>query len=119
MIATSLAQIFATKDAADTQRENERKASDAIQETVERKRFEYSFKQLNDIRMNVGALAAYQQNIGANFQRKSLELQYRNYFALAELLNETKRSNLETRKEMKSLIHNSALPDYVKIWRDW
>jgi len=114
MINTTLAQIFKTQQEVEQLRENEHRVNDAVRDTIELGRFKANFSQLNEIRMGVTALTAYQQNIGANFQRKSLELQYRQYFVLAELLANTKNNNERMRDEMKALIENTDKPEFIK-----
>lgn len=86
-----------------------------IRETVENKRFATNTQQLDGIRRSLGSLVGYQDQITAKYQRKSLELQYRSYYAQRDLLEVTKASVVDFTTLMKNIQKNTALPESEKI----
>lgn len=73
-----------------------------------------SIKTLAQIQMNTGRLSNYQDQVTINFQRKSLELQYRTYFVNRKLLNVMEQHLELSKSSFETLVHNSGLPDLLK-----
>lgn len=113
-INASLGQIFGKLEEANQQRDAENKASEALQGEVDKKRFEANFGQLNDMRMGITQLAAYKKNVESQYQRKSLELQFRSYYALADILTEMKDFNGNAKEKLSGILRNTGLPEIVK-----
>ena len=114
-IGAALGDIFGAQEQGENQREASRVAREEIRDASEKKRAKTEFEQLNAIRMGVAQITAYQEKVTTKVQRKSLELQYRTFFAISEMLEETKRSNAASESELKLISKNSALPDYSKL----
>ncbi len=70
---------------------------------------------LSKIRQATLRLAAYQDSILISFHRKSLELQYKQYFVSRKLLDVNQQSLKSSTAFLKSIQHNTALPDALKI----
>lgn len=94
----------------------------AQQETQGRLRDGMAFKRhkesadiLNQISQSTQELAAMQRSVGMAFQRKSLELQFRHYFATRDILEETKRQNAVNTTSLENIVKNTGLPEYVKL----
>lgn len=114
-INSALGDIFGAQEQSENQREANRVAREEIKEVADKKRARSEFEQLNSINMGITRLASFQENVGVKVQKKSLELQYRTFFAISELLEETKRSNAAGESELKLISKNTGLPDYVKL----
>jgi len=86
-----------------------------IRENIQQERHLDQIAQLDNIRSNINQMAGYQRKVEYNFHRKSLELQARSYFVQVETLREAKRQNVRTTEHLSAILHNTALPDYVKM----
>lgn len=86
-----------------------------IRDTIEQARHRDTLGQLNSIRDGVANLVGYQNKVTAGWQRKTLELQYRQYFVLTDSLAEAKKSNQEVLSQLQMITKNTGLPDYVKL----
>lgn len=96
------------------EREQQKEVREVASDKVLQTQTDASMKTLAQIQMNTGRLANYQDQVTINFQRKSLELQYRTYFVNRKLLD-TMEQHLElTKSSMETLVHNSGLPDLLK-----
>jgi predicted chitinase len=93
----------------------EKAAKEEIKEGIEQSRFQTSAKMLNMISLSTQKLADYQEKVTINYQRKMLELQYRQVYILRDTHEEQKRMGAVITEGLKSLIHNTGLPDYEKL----
>jgi predicted chitinase len=93
----------------------EKAAKEEIREGVDQARFQTSAKMLNMISLSTQRLADYQDKVTINYQRKMLELQYRQVYILRDTHEEQKRMGAVITEGLKSLIHNTGLPDYEKL----
>lgn len=72
-------------------------------------------EQLSQIARSTERLASYQDQVTINFQRRSLELQFRHFF-VAKKHMEIQNQTFELLKGgIETLAHNTALPDIVKM----
>lgn len=114
-IAMQLGEIFrAQTEQAAEQRERD-DTKDALRQGIEQLRYKDQFEQLDLIRQNTGKLAAYQDKILIAYQRKSLELQHRQYFATVDLLEATREAGGHAKEKLDAIIKNTGLPEFVKI----
>ena len=101
----------------------DRRMVDAVlQERAEKELREQS----NDIKINrlvdlvqgigrdTGQVVGYQNTITTDYRRKMLELTYRQYFAMSDLVEITKNNAERSTSALESIVHNTALPDYAK-----
>jgi predicted chitinase len=88
---------------------------DRLREGLEQVRHRDKLKQLDQMRLGIIQLADYQANVTSNYHRKSLELQYRHYFVAVDALEESKRANAEMKAALAAIVHNTALPEQVKL----
>jgi hypothetical protein len=71
-LMASLGEVFKYDVKSRATREQAEDARSRIREGIDQTRHKDSMGQLNQIRLSVAALAAYQNNVTANYQRKSL-----------------------------------------------
>lgn len=114
-LQAELGQIFQAQMDQQQQQTATQDVKDKIRENIDQSRHRDTLGQLDGIRTAVTQLSAYQTNVGVNFQRKSLELQYRQYFIALDTLEEVKRSNAAKETQLASITKNTGLPDFVKL----
>jgi hypothetical protein len=90
-------------------------SKDRLREGLAQVRHRDQLKQFDQMRLGIAQLVDYQANVTANYHRKSLELQYRHYFVAVDALEESKRSNAELKAQLEAIVHNTALPEQVKL----
>lgn len=101
-------------DQAQQEREVEREGRQMADANVMQTQTDASLKTLAQIQQNTGRLANYQDQVTINFQRKSLELQYRTYFVNRKLLDVMEQHLDLSKSSFETLVHNSGLPDLLK-----
>lgn len=114
-IAAVMGQVFQGTVEADNARERRQDAKDNFKQAIEQHRHKDILSQLDAIRIAASKTAAYTTSVNANFQRKSLELQYRHYFLAMDALVEAKRSNAEQKAYLEGILRNTALPEQAKL----
>jgi len=114
-ITNSLSEIFQQQRDFDFEIQARKSAEEKISQSIEEVRYTRNLDIFQNISDNTTRLTAYTEKVTQAYHKKSLELQFRNYFAVSELLQEYKR-NSEIRKiQNDSIVKNTALPEYVKI----
>lgn len=73
------------------------------------------YEQTTIVAKGVSRLVGYQDGILNSWQKKMLELQYRQFFVNKELLDITSVQNGKMLTAMESIIKNTGLPDLVKL----
>lgn len=115
-VAIEMAKIFGEQlTEQQERRSDEEDVKDAQESIVQRKTTDATLEQLIATRTGIERLVGYQDSVLAKFQKKSLELQYRQYFTARDLLEYTKASGLETKTRLDNIIKNTGLPDAQKI----
>ena len=114
-IAMQLGEVFEEqiKEANKQQQQNE--VQNAVRDNMAQKRHTDIFEQLEGIRMSASRLSTYQDKVTVNFQRKSLELQYRQYYIMSDMLEEHKKANEQFKTNLSEIVKNTGLPEYAKI----
>lgn len=113
-IAMSLGTIFNAhqqKMQAMQEAEGERQE---VRDMVQAKQNRDQIAFLQDISNNLIRQTSYQDNVTAQYQQKSLELQYRSYFVQRKTLDAMEKHLGITETSMASIVHNTALPDILK-----
>lgn len=113
-ITMSLGSIFAAYQEANQEETQKASAEQAARDYAQAKQTGDSIKQLVGIHNYTGRLVAYQDQVAAKYQQKSLELQYRHYFTARKSL-ETLQQQLEFNKvTLAEIAKSTALPEVVK-----
>ena len=110
-----LGEIFQMQAQADVDKDSQDSAKSVIQDAVDHSRYQDMFNQLDAMRISLQQLANYQNKIGINYQRKSLELQFRSYFLAQEALEEHKKFHSEAITNLIGILKNTGLPEFVKL----
>lgn len=94
---------------------SEEKQRDLIKEAVAEQREANSQKVLKHIYAEMSISNKFAANITEKYYRKSLELQYKQLYKTAELVELTKVGWESNRKQIESIIINTSLPDLIKL----
>lgn len=108
LLQASLNEVFAKRDAQDD-------VKGQLKESIDQTRFNNNIFQLNEIRKSTRILSEYQTNIGINFHRRSLEIQYRHYFTAQKTLEEIKKTFAMQETAFKVISKNTGLPEFAKL----
>lgn len=114
-ISETLKNIFGAQVEADEERSAEEERVEAVKQAKDDAKFTTTADMLNSLRLYQDRLVSYQDTVTVNFQRKSLELQYKHYFVAREQFTILEAFVKETKSQLDSIVHNSALPDMVKM----
>lgn len=114
-ISLSLADVFKFQMQEGVKKDSEDKAEGKVQESLNLIRHRDQQTMFGSMSNSLSRLTQYQERITAAYQKKSLELQYRSYFVLAESLKESKSSNELQKANLELIAKNTALPEYVKL----
>lgn len=110
-ISSELVGIF--KAQVDSQEET--RAAQMVGEQLSDQRHKTNVGLLDDIRRNMSRLVAYQDSITVNYQRKSLELQFRQLYAAKDHLELARGYSAESVTLLRNIQKNTGLPDQVKV----
>lgn len=106
--------IFAATQEQKEKEDKRAEAKDTIKQATDQIRHRDIAIQLDSIRQATQASAKYNNVIGYAANKQSLELGFRSYWVLADLLKETRASNKILQMQNKAIIKNTGLPDFVK-----
>lgn len=114
-IELNVADVFANAAKNSEDQYQETKVRDTIKESLGMLKHKESLGVLGDIRHHISRLSQYNEKITQAFQKKSLELQYRSYFAQTDLVEQSHKIFELSKTSYSSIIKNTALPEYVKL----
>lgn len=114
-LSSSLTEIFDAKAQQDEAIAEQQTAESMLLDKKAANRHKSEITVLTGIQEATARLAGYQDQILSKYHRKSLELQYLQYFAQRDLLETTRESNQSILKNLVDITKNTGLPDYLKI----
>lgn len=114
-LSSSLTEIFDAKAQQDEAIAEQQTAESMLLDKKAANRHRTELSVLTGIQESTARLVGYQDQILAKYHRKSLELQYLQYFAQRDLLETTRESNQSILKNLVDITKNTGLPDYLKI----
>ena len=113
-ISMNLGSIFSAYQEANQRQNEENEAKQEVRDVAMAKQQAASLQGLAALQQSIGRLVSYQDQVTVQFQRKSLELQYRQFFTTRKLLD-TMQQHLEiTKTSFDAIAKNTSLPDIVK-----
>ena len=114
-IGMTLGAIFNAHAEAQAKQQIVSETRQAARDIVGKKQGTASLQTLIAIQKGVDNMVSYRDQITAQYQRKSLELGYRQFFALRKLV-ETSQQQLElSKRSFTDIVKNTGLPDFVKM----
>lgn len=114
-LSNNLASIFETQMEANQQIENQRSSEAELKEQVEQKRHEGNMAVTSDVRDGIMRMVSYQDTVNARYQRKSLELQYRQFYVASDTFRLAETTAKDTKEALQGILKNTGLPEYRKI----
>lgn len=114
-IAATLNQIFSQQMVQQESIRQEEKAEAAIKEKIDRDQSKAQYQALSNINLNLQKLSDYNSKINALYQRKSLEIQLRSFNMQANIYEMLKQYTAKSTGLFDAIMHNTAMPDFVKI----
>lgn len=114
-INESLASIFDANRKSDAITAEQTAVREHIKEVKEDARFDTTATLLNRIRAVSEKQLAYQDSVMINYQKKSLELQYKQYFLQRDHLTLHEAYVKDTKDKLSAIVKNTALPDFLKL----
>lgn len=118
-IEGTLNDVFARQNAASEQnaatRFNVERTERAARARVSDAKFGVLNERLTQIASNSNAGRSYQEQVEYRYQRRSLELQYRSFFALRDIRRMAGENLRALNQGFESVVHNTGLPDHLKF----
>lgn len=114
-IQLALGDIFKAQTEQNNADRTEDKVREVVKDKIETGRYKDQIEQLSAIRNSADSLVQFNQSISTQYYRKSLELQFRHYYASVDLLEEQKKANIFAKDSLASIAKNTGLPEYVKL----
>jgi hypothetical protein len=111
----SLGSIFQAQTESSASIEANKAAVGSIRARIQDDQFHASYATMRGIGAGIHRLVTYQDEITSKYQRKSLELQYRQYFATRDLLTVTTMAAKDQINLMRGVLRNTSLPETDKI----
>lgn len=112
--ANVIASEIEALSAAQLENQQRNEATEALRDKKEEKRFQSQQDLLFGIKTSSDRVASYQEQITSIYQRKMIEISYRQLFAQINI-GKTLRESAEHQKEaLDAIVKNSSLPDIVK-----
>jgi soluble lytic murein transglycosylase-like protein len=112
-IDAALSDTFQVKSEEARKEKLKERAEDELKESADILRQNRLHESLAGVHANTDAMVGY-QTVTTNYRRKMLEINYRQYYALTDLLDITKSSMEKLVPASESIVRNTALPDYAK-----
>lgn len=118
-ISNILSQTFSGMMEAQQQQEQIRSKEELVTETKfeqnEQVRHLEMTKMLSRMDVNINKYVTYNERVGQVFQKKSLEINIRQYLTQQKILKELREGRLEQTQILKGIGKNTGLPDAVKL----
>lgn len=113
-IDTAIAGMLGEQTKIDAENRKKDQARAIVQDSIDKKRHADMTTILGSIDQSLIALQTYQEKVGTNYMKKSLEMQFRTYFVQNDMLQlQTKYFQL-FKDDLAAITKNTGLPDYVK-----
>ena len=112
--ANAIAAEIETFTAAQAENQQRNEAMNALRDKKEEKRFQSQQDLLFGIKTSADRIASYQEQITSIFQRKMIEIGYRQLFTQVNISKTLKESAIHQKEALDAIVKNSALPDIVK-----
>lgn len=113
-INNAMLEVFA--DTAKMQADDRKKdqARLIIQDSIDKKRHADMTQILGSIDQSLISIQTRQEQVGTNYMKKSLELQFRTYFIQNDMLQLQSKYFQMFKDDLAAITKNTGLPDYVK-----
>lgn len=101
-----------------TKEQAQGEAEDYVREKLEDKVRDIKQDRLHEtighIGRNVEEITSYNRSVGTSWRKKMLELSFRQYYVMTDLLKANTETGQRTIDSLEAIVKNTALPDYAK-----
>lgn len=115
LMNAELGKLFTTQMELSAQQQEENASRQLVRDQVQTKQSQTLARLMESVRANTARQVAFQDQITNQWMRKTLELQYRQYFATRDMLNIALRREKIDTEYFKNIMKNTGLPDYQKL----
>lgn len=95
-------------------RHNQTRAENSIRDVLTTKRFDYMAKSMGMAVESLQRISGYNEQVDYGFQRKGLELQFRSYLGIKELVKLSEAHLELNARAYNAIVRNTALADHQK-----
>ncbi len=113
-LGATLKDMFAVQEKAEAARTAQLTGRDNLKIGLDQLYHRTQLSALNQAAMSLKRLEGYNTTVGLNYQKKSLELQYRQLFVAQDLLEFQKLDASKRDTYLASISKNTGLPDFIK-----
>lgn len=107
-------ELFSQGEQAEDARFQTERAERGIRDKISAGRFDSISQNMGIMADALSSQKAYQDQIGYSLQRKGVELQFRSYFAIRDLVKYAETSLDINKTAYEALVRNTGLPDHKK-----
>lgn len=93
---------------------NQERAENSIRDVLTTKRFDFMAKSMGLAVDGIQRIAGYKEQVEYGFQRKGLELQFRSYLGIKELVKLSEAHLEFNARAYNALVRNTGIPDHQK-----
>lgn len=114
-MTAGIANVIGTQMEDEAHARAEDRAERAVRDAISARQHKGTIGALTAVRGNLEKLVAFQDQVTSRYMRKSLELQYRQYFATRDMLRLMTDVATRDKAFQQAVVHNTGLPDYAKL----
>lgn len=114
-LSLQLAELFKAQAQVQAQSEAKDEAQAHVQQGLDLQRHRDLFGVLSESQNHLKRIDQYQSTVTLGVQKKTLELQYRQLFALQDLVTQGNKGFALQSEAFSKLVKNTAYPDYLKL----
>jgi hypothetical protein len=114
-IQGSLGEIFKTQMEYGAQQNEENTLRQTVRDQMQLNQSRGQATLLEQIRANTARQVGFQDQITSRYMKKSLELQFRQYLGIRDLLQIAQRRERTDAEYLGNIMKNTGLPDYQKL----
>lgn len=114
-LQSMLGEVFKGNMEQDAKREAKREVRERMTDQTALDRHTDSITQLNSIRLATQQMSEYQSKVDASFQRRLLEVSYRQFYLLGDMHIEQKRQGAFLETNLAGIMKNTGLPEFAKL----
>ena len=113
-IDNAISSMLSDTAAVDASNRQQDDARQVIQATIDKKRHADLTTILGSVDQSLISMNTFQEKVGTNFMKKSLEMQFRSYFVQNDMLQLQTKYFQAFKDDLAAITKNTGLPDYVK-----
>lgn len=113
-IDSTIATIMGNGIKIDAENRKKDDARQIVQDSIDKRRHADMVTILGSVDQSLIAMQTYQEQIGTNFAKKSLEMQMRSYFVQNDTFKLQTKYFQMFKDDLSAITKNTGLPDYVK-----